>query len=490
MSQLAELLKKFYKESHYRSLAELTRSAQNYASISQSYIKQLMGGIRQNPSYDKLMAMARAMDLSREATNQLLETAGFSPLPGSGYDASTPQIQRILEGLVQLRQTPGIPATAFEAIADGFLGMVEGIRAAFSPELSGRIAATKEEKPGPALRVLPAVSLPPAEGALDDLLGDILSHSDGHPLSNLFSQLEQAASEGRWETKRRITEVLPQLAQIHPEVAIRLASVLRGDYHPDYRADIRRRVVEAVPALYHYHPDESLNLLLWREQDEVYVAMAILEALHDLESSGLATTAVADRYTAALHLEEPLHDEVIAYLKNLLQAVRDEPKTALAQMQARQDDPERLIKIVIQRTAPRLLRQYPQEILAMTLYALRWNDDGFPVEHQNIRRPVSKALPQILELLPEASAEVRETIAQILRGLAQDPDIHVRRALGDALVRLVNSDADLGVDAMDALVQDQDPYVQQRTWHALLQLIDLYPDKAQEYYLKLLTSTA
>lgn len=490
MSQLAELLKKFYKESNYRSVAALTRSAQSYTSISQSYIKQLMRGIRQNPSYDKLMAIAQALDLSREATNQLLETAGYPPLPTANYDEITPQIQRILDALIQLRQAPGIPATAFETIADGVLRMVDGMRAAFNVGMPGGLAEVEEKKPGPSLRVLPAASLPPIEGALDDLLGDILSRSDEHPLGDLFSELEQAASEGRWETKRRITEVLPQLAQMQPDVAIRLATVLRGDYHPDYRADIRRRVVEAVPALHQYRPEASLDLLAWHEQDEIYVAMAILEVLHDLEEAGSVTPAVARRYVEALHFDEPLHREVIGYLNRLLQGVRAEPATALTEMEARQDDPERLVKIVIQRIAPRLLNRYPHEVLDMMIYFLRWNDDGFPVEHQNIRRPVSKALPQIFELLPDASAVVREKIAQVLQSLALDPDIHVRRALGDALVRLVNLDSDLAVTTMDALIQDQDPYVLQRTWHALLQLIDLYPDKAQEYYLKLLTAAA
>lgn len=490
MSQLGELLKKFYKKSDYRSIAALTRSAQAYTTISQSYIKQLMRGIRQRPSYDKLMAVANALDLPREDANHLLEAAGYPPLPASAYDEVTPQIQRILDALVRLRQTPGISTKSFETIADGFVMMVDGVRAAFGVEIAAIPEKAAEEKPGPLLRALPAASLTPEEGMIDDLLGDILSRSDEDSMNDLFILLDQAAREERWETKRRITEALPHLVQLQPDAALKLAATLRSDYHPDYRADIRRRVVEAVPALYRYRAEESLALLALRERDEVYIGMAILEGLHDMEEAGLITAEIAQRHIDALHFEDPLHNEVIGYLSSLLQAVRDDPKTALERMVSRRGDPERLVKIVIQRTAPRLLKLYSAEVLDLMIYFLRWNDDGFPIEHQNIRRPVSKALPHIFELLPQAAAEIRGKIGQILQSLARDPDIHVRRALGDALDRLATIDADLAVTTMDALIQDQDPYVRQRTWHALLQLADRYPDKAQEYYVKLLTLAA
>ena len=488
MSQLADLLKRFYKQSSYRSVAALARSAQSHTAISESYIKQLMRGIRERPAHDKVIAIANALDLSREDTNALLKASGLPPLPATDFEEVTPQMQRMLDALVQLRQTPGVPADTFEMIADGFVNMVNGVRMAFGGEATGSVSRVVES--GVVLRTLPAASLTPEEGMLDDLLGDLLSRSDDDPVTDLFAALEQAAEAERWETKRRITEALPRLVQMQTEATFRIASVLRDDYHPDYRADIRRRVVEAVPALYDYRPETSLMLLALREHDEVYVGMAILEALHTMEENGVITADIVREYSSGLQFDEPLHTEVIAFLNELLDMVRNKPKAALDRMISRRDDPERLIKIVIQRTAPRLLPQFPSDVLDLMVFFLRWNDDGFPVEHQNIRRPVSRALPEIIDLLPDAPEAVREQVARILHYLAQDPDIHVRRAFGDALDRLAVADADLAVEMMDMLIQDQDPYVRQRTWHALLQLSDRNPDKAEAYYMKLLTLAA
>ena len=488
MSQLADLLKRFYKQSNYRSVAALARSAQTHTTISESYIKQLMRGIRQRPAYDKVLAVANALDLSRQDTNALLEASGHPALPATDFQEVTPQIQRIMDILVQLRQTPGVTAATFEMIADGLVNMVNGVRMAVGAETIGSDAEGAQS--GTVLRTLPVASLTPEEGMLDDLLGDLLSRSDDDPLTDLFAALEQAAEAERWETKRRITEALPRLVQMQPEAALRIANILRNDYHTDYRADIRRRVVEAVPALYEYRPEESLALLALREQDEVYVGMAILEALYNMEERGIIEAGIVQKYSNGLQFDEPLHTEVIAFLNELLEMVRDQPKAGLDSMISRRDDPERLIKIVIQRTAPRLLAQFPADILTLMTYFLRRNDDRFPVEHQNIRRPVSRALPEIIDLLPDAAANVQEQIVRILHYLAQDPDIHVRRAFGDALDRLAAIEPDLAVEMMDILIQDQDPYVRQRTWHALLQLSDRNPDKAEAYYMKLLTLAA
>ena len=96
-------------------------------------------------------------------------------------------------------------------------------------------------------------------------------------------------------------------------------------------------------------------------------------------------------------------------------------------------------------------------------------------------------MPDILELLVEAESKHQEKIGELLQALADDPDIHVRRALGDALDRLVEVNVELGVTVLDTLIQDQDPYVRQRAWRVLLRLTDLYPEQAAEYYAQLLT---
>jgi 3-methyladenine DNA glycosylase AlkC len=141
--------------------------------------------------------------------------------------------------------------------------------------------------------------------------------------------------------------------------------------------------------------------------------------------------------------------------------------------------------------APRLLKSLPEATLDLIAYFLRPSSvDGKPAEHQNLRRPVSKALPEIFNLLQEPARQrpqLTEKIGLILQALAQDPDLHVRRALSDALDRLAGLNVDLVVTILDISIQDQDPYIRQRAWRTLLQLADLYPDRANEYYARLLT---
>src|SRR5262245_21005932 len=96
MSQLAERLQFYFKRSNYRSLAALARATQAYTSISASYIKQLLGGGRTNPAYEKIIALASALDLSVYETNDLLQAAGYPAQPIVSYDEATPQIRRIL----------------------------------------------------------------------------------------------------------------------------------------------------------------------------------------------------------------------------------------------------------------------------------------------------------------------------------------------------------------------------------------------------------
>lgn len=497
MSRLAALLKEFYERSSYKSIAALAEAAQEYAPLSDSYLKRMLQGSRYNPGYDKVMAVAQALELGVDDTNRLLEAAGFAALPAIEPPASaSPYLNQISEAFTRLAQTPGLPAETLRLAAQTTVLMLDGYRlahnAAVAPGLGA--ASLNVETPGTpiasTLRVLPSAALTPEEGLIDDLLGEILARREDQPLDMLFESLTEAARQDRWEIKRRITEALPRLVQLEPDETLRLAEILRSDYHPDYRADIRRRVIEAVPVLHRFRPEAALQLLIYRPQDEVYMAMATVEVLHDLENQGLISAAAAQPYLAALRLEDPVHQEVVAYLRQLLAESRHHPDAALASMNTNRAHPERIFRICIQRVAPRLLQSRPEASLELMAYFLRKNEDGTPAEHQNLRRPVSRALPEILNLLPNGSEQTSQKIGLMLQALAEDPDIHVRRALGDALDRLASLSAELVVIVLDKLIQDSDPYVRQRAWRTLLQLADLYPDRANYYYAQLLTKAS
>ncbi len=482
MSQLAALLKEYLERSAYQSVSDLTQAAQSYTPMSKSYVAHILRGVRQNPAYDKLMAIARALNLNVEETNRLLEAAGLPAIR-----PQEPQIQRVVEALHELAESPGVSPAALRTLVDGIVLMIDGTRMS----LGAAPLSAKAVKPATLqLPQPPTASLTPEEGLIDDLLGEILARGEEHPLDALFDSLAEAARGEQWEVKRRVAEALPRLVQLQPEATLRLATILRQDYHPDYRADIRRRVVEAVPRLYPYHPDEALALLAYREQDELFIAMAAVEVLHDLEKGGLINGADAAVHFERLRLADrpPLEQEVIAFLRRLLQEVDRAPDRALASLTAQRSHPERLFRIVIMRVTPRLLAGRPDQALELMLYFLRRDEAGQPAEHQNLRRPVSKALPDILALLVRGQPRgQRRKIEQMLQLLAGDPDIHVRRALGDALDRLVEANVELGLATLDILIEDRDPYVRQRAWRVVLRLTDLYPAQAAGYYAQLLT---
>ena len=224
-----------------------------------------------------------------------------------------------------------------------------------------------------------------------------------------------------------------------------------------------------------------------RDQDEVYTAMATVEALVDMERAGLVSTETVQQLTGKMQLEEPLQQEVVDYLYQMLEQLPVAPESVLASLTVHRTHPERIFRICVQRITPRLLPILPDPVLELMLYFLRRDEAGQPVEHQNLRRPVSRALPEILALFDSAQASRRRQIEQILSALARDPDIHVRRALSDVLDLLAITTGDLLVNSLDVLITDQDPYVRQRAWRSLLQLADLYPEQAAAYYARLLT---
>jgi hypothetical protein len=488
MGRFDETLKYFYDKSNFRSVAALTRAVQAHTDFSESYLKQLMRGGKTNPSYQKVIALATALGLSHHETNELLQAAGYQPQPAVSLDEATPPVRRIFEALNQLRVSPAVSLEAFEHVANGIVQMVDGVRLALS---GGSAMALPPKIIDQTERSSPSTALTPEENTIEGLLREILLRKGDSKIDNLFGVLERAAMGDRWEMKRRIAEKLPQLVVLRPERTLKLAEILRMDYHPEYRADIRRRVIEGAPVLARYRLDESLGLLDQREGDEIYMGMAIIEDLYDMQAAGLIAGEIADQYRGKLHYDDPLHRDVIAYLSRLLDEVRSSPANALISLNARRDDPERLIKICIQRTAPRLLAYKAKAALELMAYFLRRDSAGKPMEHQNLRRPVSKALPQIFQVYEDGSKAIKRQITEMVWSLASDPDIHVRRALGDALERLIAASPELGKAIIEHFSVDSDHYIVQRVDQAVYDLEPFYPEFVQDYLIdKLLTPSS
>ncbi len=426
---LATFLKKQLAQSPYRSVAALSRATRG--QVSPSYLRDILSGRKTRPSYSVLMALAAALKLSDEETGQLLRMAGFTPSP-AGEDTLT---RRILEAVAEYRRSAG-STLILNALAEGFIAGLEAV-----------IQANRRQ-------------------TMDVLLGEFLTAPrEANPLDGLFASLAEAARGNRWEMKRRIAEALPQLATLRPAEALNLARILRDDYHPDYRADIRRRVVEAIPGLLHHYPKDALDLLQPRPGDEIYIFLAGVEILYTLQEEGHITAEMRQEYLTPLlqASQKPEDREALAYLSRLLDAAATDPDAALTALESVRHSDSRLLKICALRVAPRLLSSHPQQILGLMQHFLR-TEGGRPVEHQNIRRPISKAAADIIRILPRH----RRAAVRILNALAADPDVHVRRALSDVLEQLAQTDTETAMPILNTFMQDEDEYVRQRAWRTLL----------------------
>lgn len=291
---------------------------------------------------------------------------------------------------------------------------------------------------------------------LDEILGDVMARSGEYDVQDLLNLLEMPL-EQTWEIKRRIAVALPELVAIEPARTVALAYRLRDDPgDPLWRTDIRRRVIEATPALYPHDPG-VMDFLRWREGDEVYAAMAILEVGARLDPAG--QSARLDDLLSHF----PGEQDALHFLADLLSELEHPPQAMARIAAARQAS--NLIKIGAARTLPHLLPYYPQEVMDTMVFFLR-RPEGIPLEHQNVRRAAARsALASLWERLDEAQPR------QIFRLIAQEPDLHTRRALSDYLPRLAGRWPDMARELAETLTANsQDPYLHNRALKVRLRL--------------------
>jgi len=425
-----------YRQAHGLTQAQLARKLE----LSDSTISLIERGQRGFPrTREWLTALADAMGLNVSEKQALFDAAGVpivSPLEAVGDPVA-------LQLAVQMPIIRARRKSAYQV----FQALLEAPYH-FSPEQLTLL----EQAILAMLRPTIAQSLI----VLDEILGDVMARSGEYDVQDLLNLLEMPLDQ-TWEIKRRITAALPELAAIEPERTLALAYRLRDDPGDSlWRTDIRRRVIEATPALYPYDPG-VLDFLRWREGDEVYAAMAILEVGIRLDPAGQSA-----------HLDEllghfPGEQEALRFLADLLSEL-ERPQQAMARIAATRQA-ENLIKVSAARALPDLLPHYPQEVMDMMLFFLR-RPEGIPLEHQNVRRAAARsALASLWERQDEAQPR------QIFRLIAQEPDLHTRRALSDYLPRLVGRWPDMARELAETLVANsQDPYLHNRALKVRLRL--------------------
>lgn len=461
MSTFGKLLKT-YRERSGLSQNELAVQA----GLSASTISRVEQGERAPlRRRSQVMALAKALSLSQDETDILLSAADLAPgaateLALHGRDET---LFKIAQELQALRTDQAVSPAQVRFVEETLLLVLRGARAALPlADLTPMPSGAPSSSP-----------LADEVRYLDDLLGDLAA---GAPKVGAlpFNVLHAAARSPHWELKRRLAEALPALLKIDPTRTIPLFKTLRDDPpDPEWRTDIRRRTIEATPALWRYRPDEVEALLRPRDGDEVYAALATLDALADIGNAALAQKI---RAGVMGQIDEAEQRAVMLYAQ-ALDRCADAPDEAISAIEQHRDDSERLVRICMARPLYRLLDARPAPTLKLMRYVLR-QDGGQPVEHQNVRRAVARHAYKLVDLLDGA---YDQAALDLLRALVADGDMHIRRAVCDALGALAERFPDIALDLIEThLLQDRDRFVHERTWNALRALMSWGSERAEE----------
>jgi len=419
----------------------------------------------------QVLALARVLGLDQTETDALLSAADLAPssAPELSLHPRDETLYRIAQELEALRRDPQILPAQVRFVEESLLLVLRGARAAL---------------PGVDLAVVPSGApstraLSEEERYLDDLLGDCIAAPS--PQSSLpFTVLAAVARSPRWELKRRLAEALPALLEVGVAQTVALMETLRVDPpDPEWRSDIRRRVIEALPALWQVRPEAVAPLLHWQEGDEVYAGLAILDTLFEIGDPTLATEVRADLFAHA----RPRDGQALRIYAEILDRCTADPDGALAIVAAHREDEARLIRICIARALHRLLPTRPAETLKLMRSFLR-REKGQPVEHQNVRRALARHPAGLIALL---DSPYDETALALLETLASDQDVHIRRAICDALPDVVDRSPEVALDLIEQyLLQDRDHFIHERTWTTLRCLMNAGSERAEELCARLI----
>jgi transcriptional regulator with XRE-family HTH domain len=476
------MLLKMYRERAGLSQADLAAQA----GLSASTISRVEKGERGPLSRRKqVLAAAKALHLDQSETDTLLSAADLAPsmAPELLLHPRDETLYRIAQELEALRTDPDLTPAQVRFVEETLLLVLRGARSAL-PEAD--------------LTVVPSgtpttQSLSQEERYLDDLLGDYIAGrlpSTATP----FAVFAAVARSPRWELKRRLTEALPALLQLDPTWTLPLMETLREDPpDPEWRTDIRRRVIEAAPVLWKVRPEAVPALLHWREGDEVYATLASLDALTDVRHVDPAAEEMEetwDQIQGDLLEHTPKEQrEPAALYAQILECSTSDPDAALKLIQGHVDAEERLVRVCLARSLHRLLPSRAAETLKLMRYFLQ-QQGGQPLEHQNVRRAVARHPQGLIGLLGgpgDAWATHDEAALALLRTLAADRDVHIRRVLSDVLSELVSQSPEATLDLIEEyLLQDRDRFVQERTWNALRELMSAGSERAEELCARLI----
>lgn len=503
------------------------------AGISYNYLTRLLSGTRR-PSDQVVFSLARALHLSGEQTAELFAAAGFPPpvalladgehlqtdalVPTPPLEAPnqanrlTQQWYRLVQDVPERLRAPFLEEmrcllgyARYKYILSGGTSPLELERTlmlseaphAFSgdqahldsiAQILGELRAGGSES-AEATQQMAEDTLSTIDHLIGNLLSGEVSASTYHP--ELVTQTLEMLREGTpWEIRRRIAEALPALCRLDIAGTERLMDALRTDLDERRGPDIRRRVIEALPALFGVAPQSLptiVRLLQPRPDDDIYVALATVEACGDIQAGaryllehreGRAAPELDEQIAcqlpdiariqrALLAGRQGVEQESLQFsmaLHNLLPA----PDTLLISLREGIGSREMLIQLVTVRYLERILPARPAE--ALQLYELLLRGET----QKNVRRPVAKALPALLHCLKETSLPVRALARSIIIALAGDSDVPIRRAVADHAMQIFAIDREFLLVLLKRMQKETDPAIRHRLRPVALQLAEVW----------------
>jgi transcriptional regulator with XRE-family HTH domain len=525
--QFAELLQRYIDTSGVKRV-----HVASVAGISYNYLARLLAGTR-NPSDQVVYNLAQALRLTQEQTAELLSTAGFVPpfLFLSNNDSKSQQdsqksvtlpsdnehqINRLTQQFYRLVQE--VPETSQSLLLEEMRCILSYARYKYvlssgTPLLDLNLNQTEAVSPTPhrmyddqtrldviaqIIGELHANSDEVVEtkhlaedtlSTIDHLIGNLLSGeisaTNYHP--QLVAQtLDMLQNGAPWEIRRRIAEALPSLCRLDVVGTESLMESLRMDLDEIRGPDIRRRVVEALPSFFDSVPHSLstiIRLLQPRDNDDVYVALATIEACGDIQVKA-RSFSVQKRNAASPDIEDIIHEllpeiariqrqvlmnwtgdeqECLQFsmaLHNLLPA----PDTLLISLEEGLQSREPLIQLVTVRYLERILSIKPMEVLKLYQVLLQ------TTKQKNIRRSVGKAFPTLLQCLKGTSLSVRALTRSIILTLADDSDIHMRRTVADHTMQIFSIDREFLLELLRRMHKENDQVIRYRLRPVALRL--------------------
>ncbi len=506
MKKFAQLLERYIESSGMKQ----THVAST-ANISYNYLQRLLAGDR-NPSDQVVHKLAQALHLTTEQTGELLAAGGYAP-PVALLQAITDQKQA--NNLLPVLATEVNQATR---LAQQFYRLTqdipEALQAQFLEEmkhllgyirykyiLSGgtslldlninlsnlartsdidaakqdnhlylnliaqlvgelHIEPEEEDEPKTEESSQPPQAVEDMLSAIDRLTGNILTGemSLGNYQPHLIAQTLDMLREGApWEIRRRIAEALPGLCQLDVPGAEHLMEALRLDIDEVRGVDIRRRVIEALPALIEASASSlpvAITLLLPKQGDDKYVAIATVEACGDIQAR---VKRILESNATTSSRPEVSRPETLAAL---LQQSQAEISKIQRQLLATWEGPEReslQFSMALHNLlcAPDTLLLSLREGLQSTETLLQW-----------------VAARYLERLLPSRPLETLELYK--LTDLATDPDIYIRRAVADHAMQIFHIDREFLLILLRHMHKDTDLAIRHRLQPVALRLAQVW----------------